>query len=192
MDAKKRIRRKVWTILLIGLVIEIVFDPLSSLVDLSENIQARIGLPSARTRWDAQKINHYKFDIQGFVPFYCTINGSIEVKDGKVMGTGSRSDVDVDVFFLPDGGGNTPFLCDYHNYIVPSLFDELQRGLRDPPSSITRISFDRSHGFISYLRFGSPGGWGLLSPKISDCCSWFTIENFQILDEWGSVRDGID
>lgn len=50
VDAKKRIRRKVWTILLIGLVIEIVFDPLSSLVDLSENIQARIGLPSARTR----------------------------------------------------------------------------------------------------------------------------------------------
>lgn len=182
MDVKKRISRKVWTILLIGLVIEIVFDPLSGLVDLSENIQARVGLPSARTRWDAQKINHYKFDISGSIPLVCSFNGNIEVRDGKVVDSGKRSDANSDVFFLSEGEANLPSLCDYRTYTMPLLFDELQRWSQESPSAITRISFGAKHGFISRVRFGSPGGWGLLSLRIFDCCTNIEIQNFQVLE----------
>lgn len=169
------------------MVVQILFDPLSSILNLSGNIQARVGLPNAQAKWDAQKINHYEFDISGSSPTYCGFNGSIEVKDGKVISTGTRSDIDADLYpdayLLPEGGTNTPFLCDYHNYTIPLLFDELQRWLRESPSLITGISFDRKYGFISHLRFGTPNGWGLLNPKMSHCCGGFTIENFQVLDE---------
>ena len=184
MKSRRRISKKVGGLLLLaGLVIEVLFDPVSHLVDLSENIQARVSLPGARTRWDAQKINHYKFDISGSIPLVCSFNGNIEVRDGKVVNAGKRSDADSDVFFLSDGEANLPPLCDYHTYTMPLLFDELQRWSQESPSSITRISFDSKYGFISDFGFGFSGGRGLLSPRISDCCGGFKIENFEVLDE---------
>jgi len=184
MKSRRRINKKVWVILLMaGLVIEFLFDPFSSLLNVSENIQARVGLPSAQTRWDAQMINHYKFDISGSIPLVCSFNGNIEVRDRKVVNLGKRSDADSDVFFLSEGEANLPALCDYRTYTVPLLFDELQRWLQESPLSITRISFNAKYGFISRVRVGSPGGWGLLSPRIFDCCTNIEIQNFQVLRE---------
>jgi hypothetical protein len=176
MNPIKRISKKVWIILLIGLVIEVLLDPLSSILRSSENIQARVGTPNARAKWDAKKVNHYKFDIRGSVPLQCSFNGNIEVKDGEVIGIGSRSDTGINL--LSQGGPNAPFLCDYRNYTVSQFFDEIEHSLQ----FVSQISFDAKYGFISSVRFGNPGGWGLLSPRIFDCCSAFTIENFQVLD----------
>jgi hypothetical protein len=188
MGIIKRISKKVWLILLLGLMIEVLFDPLSRILNFSENIQARVGLPHARAKWDAQKVNHYKFDIRGFIPLQCFFSGNIEVKEGKVVSTEMRSEADKDPFvglgtMLSEGSANSPFLCNYHNYTVPHLFDELQRWSQESPSYITRISFDSKYGFISDFGFGFSGGRGLLSPEISDCCGGFTIENFEVLDE---------
>ena len=180
MRAKKRTRKTVIIIFLIVSVVQILFDPISGLLGLGESLQARADLPAARRKWESQNISHYAFDIQGSVPLACLFGGNIEVKDGRVIHTGPRSDGQLTPGLT---AVKEPPLCNYQIYTMPQLFDELTHWLRESPLSVSEISFDPKYGFISSLRIGSPGGQGLLSPRVSDCCSGFSIENFQVLDE---------
>jgi hypothetical protein len=66
---------------------------------------------------------------------------------------------------------------------MPQVFDFLGELLEMSPASILQADFDPSYGFVSYFEFGSFVPKGLLSPRIGDCCSWFSIENFQVLGE---------
>lgn len=184
MHRIKRIPRWIWVVILLVVLFQFLFDPLSDLLYLGERLQARIYLPTARAKWEAQGINHYRFDIRGYSPLVCIFGGGIEVKDGQVIAS-PRSDAgDPDVLLFPGFSGITePPICNYHSYTMPLLFDEIERWLQDSPNLITQISFDPQYGFVSSFGFGNPGGRGLLNPIISDCCGGFTIENFQILDE---------
>ena len=170
---------------MVGIVIQILFDPLSGLLSLGEGLQARIGLPGARRKWEAQGVQHYTFDIQGYVPLVCTFGGNVEVEDGIVVHTGPRSDAGANLNRFLDPGflalEDYP-ICNYKNYTMPILFDEIEQWTHESPFSITQISFDSKYGFISSFGFGNCGGQGLLSPRVSDCPGGFTIENFQILD----------
>ena len=148
-------------------------------MDLGENLQARNGLPAARKKWESQKVTHYKFDIQGYVPLVCMFGGNIEVKDGTVVHTGPRSDGRLTPGLVAT---EDPPICNYKIYTVPLLFDELERWLHESPFSISDISFDPEYGFISRFGFGNCGGRGLLNPIVSDCAGDFTIENFQALE----------
>ena len=180
MDGRKRIKNKIWIILLVGLIIEVLFDPLSSLMQWGESLQARIGMPYARRKWDSQGITHYKFHIQGAIPMVCLFGGNVEVKDGKVIHTSvdHRSDLDLG-FSLIDG----PPLCNYRNYTISRLFDQVQQSESPWPLSTANISFDPKYGFVSRYGFSSCGGRGLLSPRIFDCSGGFTITDFQVLDD---------
>lgn len=179
MRTKKRIAKKVLIVILAGFVIQILFDPLSGFMSLGETLQARIGISGARKKWEAQRITHYTFDIQGYVPLVCMFGGNIEVKDGVVIHTSPRSDGQLtpNLTILKE-----PSLCNYQIYTMPELFHELERWLREAPLSISEISFDPEYGFISSFGFGNCGGLGLLNPIVSDCSGGFTIENFQVLD----------
>jgi len=179
MRAKKKFVKAALVFILAGFVIQILFDPLSSFVDLGENLQARIGLPAARKKWESQKVTYYKFDIQGYVPFVCMFGGNIEVRDGIVIHTGPRSDdrLTPNLTILKE-----PPLCNYQIYTMPQLFDELERWLRETPFSVSEVSFDPEYGFVSGFGFGNCGGRGLLNPIVSDCAGGFTIENFQVVD----------
>jgi hypothetical protein len=179
MDGSKRIKKKIWIILLVGLVLEVLFDPLSSLLQWGGSLQARIGMPYARRKWDSQGITHYKFHIQGAIPMACLFGGNVEVKDGQVIHTSvEHSDLDLGFALMED-----PPLCNYRNYNMPRLFDQVQRSVSERPFSTAQISFDPKYGFVSRYGFSSCGGHGLLSPRIRDCSGGFTIEDFQILDE---------
>ena len=181
----KRIPRKIWVAVLIAIIFQLVFDPLSSVQSLGEYFQARIFLPAAREKWKSQNITHYRFDIQGYFPLLCMFGGMIEVKDGVVI-PGLINDIDMDpIMGLSPGfsGLENPPLCNDQNYTMPLLFDEIEFWMKDSPLSITQISFDPQYGFISSFKFGNPGGRGLLNPMVSDCCGGFTIEKFQVLDE---------
>jgi len=180
LHTKKRIVKAVLIIILVGAAIQILFDPLSLYLQIGENLQARLGLPAARRKWESQNITHYTFDIQGSVPLTCMFGGNIEVEDGLVVRTGPRSDARLTP---PLSAVKDYALCDYRTYTMPELFDELERRLRESPLSVSEISFDLKYGFISGLRIGSPDGHGLLSPRVSDCCSGFSIENFQVLEK---------
>jgi hypothetical protein len=180
---------KVWITLIIGLVIQILFDPLSSIIHLSETVETRIGLPLARNRWNTQKIAHYRFDVYMWSQNGpCVWTGNLEVKDQVVITAGRRSDwpgpygdpyPELPTF---EPGPDTEFLCNYHNFTMPKLFDELERSL-EASYPVSQISFDRRYGFISEVQFGNPGERGLLSAKIADCCYGFRLEKFEVLEQ---------
>ena len=184
MAKKNRISRGVWTVIVLVVLTQILFDPFSSLQHLGERLQARIYLPTARGKWEVQEITHYTFNINGYYPLLCMFGGKIEVKDGVVI-PDLRSDAyDPNAQLSPGFSGvKEPPLCNYKNYTIPLLFDEVERWLQYTPFSITQISFDPQYGFISSFKFGNPGGRGLLSPVIFDCCGGFSIEGFQVLDK---------
>ena len=184
MHKVKHIPRKIWVAILLIVLFQVLFDPLSSVQHLGERLQARFYLSTAREKWEAQGIRHYRFDFKGYVPLVCVFGGGVEVNDGVVI-LGPRSDADDPQVLLSLGfsGLNEPSLCNDQNYSMPLLFDEIERWLQDSPGSIMQISFDPQYAFISSFKFGNPGGRGWLSPIISDCCGGITIENFQVLDE---------
>jgi uncharacterized protein DUF6174 len=185
MGAIKRINRRMWVIPIVGLIIQILLDPLSSLLNFSEYIKARVALPGARAKWEEQNFAHYSFDI-AVRSSTCILDARVEVRNGQVaqvnpidsFGHGEVLDEP-----LPPTGWATSnpylFICDYTNFTMPKFFDELGQSLQ----SITRISFDSKYGFVSSVRFGTPGGQGLFGSKISDCCSNFEIQNFQIVEK---------
>lgn len=178
--ASKRIVKAALVFILVGFGIQVLFDPLSIFLQFGENLEARLALPAARTKWDSQNITHYAFDIQGSVSLVCLFGGNIEVQDGIVVRTGPRSDG-----LLASGlpALKEPSLCNLQTYTMPMLFDELERRLRESPLSVSEISFDAKYGFITNLRVGSSGGHGILNPRVSDCCSGFSIENFRVLEK---------
>lgn len=184
MTRKKRIGRKIWIFILSVLIIQILFDPLSSFWHVSERLQARVFLPIARRKWKSHGSTHYQFEIQGYVPLVCMFGGGIEVKDGVVIPRLRSAGGDPSALLFPGFSGvEDPSLCNYQNYTVSLLFDEIERQLDQAPISITQISFDPTYGFVSSLRLGNPEGQGLLNPTISDCCGGFSIDNFEILNK---------
>lgn len=187
MGSKKRIIGKVWIVLIIGLGIQILFDPLSSILNFSGNLQARVGLPTARDKWEAQNITHYSFEIVTGINSMCIASARVEVRDGKVVQVNRKDFLEtgkVSEKPLPRESWANPyypdvFFCDYADLTFPNLFDRVGQSLE----FVSRISFDAKYGFVSLVRWGSPGGRGLLSPRIWDCCSGFSIEKFQVLEE---------
>ena len=181
MKTKTRSRKALWIALAVLLVIEVLFDPLSLLIESAEKYQARVGLPIARQKWESQNVTHYKFDIRGFF-HVCIIGGSVEVKDGVIIKTGPSSvAIETGNPLLDFGFSHMdyPPLCNCKNYTISIFFDYAEKYL----TSTSEISFDPEYGFISGVRWGGDGGFGLLNPRVSDCCSGFTITNFQVLEE---------
>ena len=194
MNTSKRNAKKVWIVFITGLVIQILFDPLSSILNVTERVKGRIEFPSALSRWESEGIAHYSFDISGAVPMACFFSGNVEVKDDVVIRTGPRSDADENIYLYSPGfwtsNDSLFLLCNHEIYTVKGMFNELDTWLLDNPLfftgthfAVTQISFDPTYGFISRFQIGNCGGYGLLSPKVSECSSGFSIENFQVLDK---------
>ena len=186
MKILKRINKKVWTVLAVLLVIEILFDPIRPLIKYSENIQARFGLPIYRARWDKLNVKDYSFEITAGTQT-CMPSAKVEVKDGKVFQvfhkdifvTMEISDTPLPRTAWANHYYSDQFFCDYANFTMPQIFDMVEKSTR----GITGISFNGKYGFVSGVGWGNPGGFGLLSPRVGDCCSGFSISNFQVLDE---------
>ena len=184
MDTRKPNWWKVGGILFIVVVVQILFDPLADLQHLKERLQAQMFLPAARQKWETKGITHYQFDIRGSVPLVCIFGGGIEVRDGLVI-PGPRSDAAKFNSMLSPGlsKAEDPPLCNDQNYTMPGLLDLVEVWLAQSTSSITEVSFDPEYGFISSFSFGDPGGKGLFSPTVSECCGGFIIENFLVLKD---------
>lgn len=192
MPSIKRNIRTIILVLLIGLIIQVLFDPLGSIEHSGQVVKARILSTSARAKWDAQKIADYSFEIRGYAPLACIVSALIEVRNGVVVQVELMDFVPGDSptsFLPPEEWANSSyfsdqiFLCDHANFTIPQIFDLLEELLEMEAASILRVDFDPKYGFTTYFRFGSFVPNGLLSPRIGDCCSEFRIENFQVLEE---------
>jgi hypothetical protein len=188
MKIQKRNKKNIWVVLIILLVIQILFDPLSPILHVSQSAKAKLLLPLARQKWESQGVTHYSYDVYAFSQM-CFMGANIEVDDGVVVHAGPVKNPDPwDMIqgvrqqnpgFPPD----TWFLCNYKNYTVPNWFDHLEKKVQITRSTGTSISFDNKYGFISRFRLDWSSGNGLLEPKIRSCCYGFRIWNFQVLDE---------
>lgn len=191
MPSTKRNIRTIILVLLIGLIIQVLFDPLGSIEHSGQIVKARILSTSARAQWDAQKIADYSFEVRCYAPLACLASALIEVRNGAVVQVESKDFLpgDSPTKLLPPEEWATPFsgdqifLCDYANFTMPQVFDFLERLLERDAASILQVDFDSNYGFITYFNFGSFVPKGVLSPRIGDCCSWFRIEKFQVLEE---------
>lgn len=184
MNTKRATWWKIGGILSLLVLVQLLFDPFTDLKHQGERLQAQMNLPAARQKWEAKNITHYRFDIRGYVPLACLFDGGIEVRDGLVI-PGPRSDAGKMDGLLSPGFSSVkdPPLCNVQGYTIPGFFNLVADWLAQSPSSVTKVTFDPEVGFITSFSFGSPGGKGLLSPTVSDCCGFFIIENFQVLGD---------
>ena len=188
MNLLKRNKKNVWVVLIIFMVIQVLFDPLTPILNLSQSAKARLLLPLARQNWESQAVTHYSYDVYAFSQL-CFLGANIEVDDGAVVHAGPVKKPDPGDMIqgvLQQNPGFPPdtwFLCDYKNYTVPDLFDHLEKIVQITRSTGTSISFDNKYGFISKFRLDWSRGHGLLRPRISSCCYGFRIWNFQVLEE---------
>lgn len=191
MSSTKRIIIAVVIVLVIGTVVQILFDPLSSAKHTFEVEKARAKFPESQAKWNKAKITDYKFEVRGYAPLACVVSAAIEVRNGVVVQVES-------IDFIPSvpppqvlpleewatpSLGSQIFLCDYANFTMPQFFDQLAQLLEMDAASILQVDFDPSYGFITYFNFGTFVPKGLLSPRIGDCCSNFRIENFEVLEK---------
>lgn len=194
MSANKTHKNKVPRVLFICfmfvILIETLFDPVSDIVVYGSKLQAHVGFPRARDRWNATHIDHYSYDVSMFIHNSpCLWQGNLEIKDDVVVAARRRSDwpadlstLDIPVFPIYEPKPDTEFLCNYHNFTVSKLFNAFGEWL-DKSESLYKVSYDQEYGFISEARFGSPANRGLLRFKSWHCCNGFTIENFRSLDQ---------
>ncbi len=191
MSSVKQIVKAAVIVLLIGIILQILFDPLASAKQALEISRVRNELPEARAKWDVQKIADYSFEVRGYAPLACVPSALIEVRNGVVVQVEIKDFLSGDSppKFIPPEEWATPslggqiFLCDYANFTMPQVFDFLEQLLEMDASSILQVDFDPKYGFINYFGFGSLVSKGLLSPRIGDCCSWFSIEKIQVLEK---------
>ena len=188
MNILKGNKKTIWVVLVILLVIQVLFDPLSPILSFSQSVKSKILLPLVRQKWESQNITHYSYDVYAFSQM-CFMGANIEVDDDVVVHVGPVKKPDPWDMIQgipqqnPDFPPDTWFLCDYKNYTVPNLFDYLEKKVQITRLTGTSISFDNTYGFISDFRLDWSSGYGLLDPKISSCCYGFRIWNFQVLDD---------
>jgi hypothetical protein len=187
MSSITRVVKIIAVSLIIGIIIQVLFDPISSLKHSLEISSARAELPGARAKWEAQKITDYTFEIIGNAPLICQPSAIIEVKNDVVVKVETKDFLLEDspkYVLAPDkwadpDWGEEVFLCNYANFTMTQIFDRLDTVLHYTPTTLILVDFDPSQGFITRLSYGLYIGNGLLRPNISDCCNELIVKNFQ-------------
>lgn len=167
-------------ILLLGAVFQTLYDPISSAKHALEVASVRAELPAARTKWESFGLTDYTFEIEGNGRSICQPSAIIEVKNDVVVKveTMTRQILPPDKWADSDWG-NEVFLCNYNHFTMTRIFDLLEQTLQNFSSSILRANFDKEYGFVTNFNYGIYTGYGLLRPRVSNCCNIFSIKNFK-------------
>lgn len=188
---KPRIAKTTAVFLLIGILLQILYDPISSAKHSLEVSSTRNQLPQARTKWEALGITDYTFEITGSARSICQPSARVEVKNDVVVKVETMDftsenptpmSLQSDKWSDPDWG-NEVFLCNYNHFTVTQIFELAVQTLQNFQSSIMQTDFDPEYGYVTNFRYGIYVGYGLLRPQISDCCSEFRIQNFQPVEQ---------
>jgi hypothetical protein len=169
-------------LLVIGILIQVLYDPISSAKHSLNIMGLQKQLPGARAQWKALGIKDYTFEIEGNGRSICEPSAVIEVRNEEVVRVQTK---DAPGRSLPPekwsdpGWGDEVFLCNYNHFTMTRIFDLVDSTLQDFPSSIMLADFDPQYGFLTDFSFGIYVGYGLLRPQISDCCNIFRIRNFK-------------
>lgn len=72
-------------ILFIGVIIQVLYDPISSIKHSLKISHARAEFPQARIKWETSGIVNYAFEIQGGARSICQPSALIEVRNNVVV-----------------------------------------------------------------------------------------------------------
>ena len=169
-------------IVILLILTQVFYDPISSVKHALTISSIRNQLPQARAKWEKFEITGYTFEIIGDARSICQPSARIEVENDVVikvelLNTNSQI-LPPDQWADPDWG-NEVFLCNYHHFTMPQIFELVEQTLQNFPSSILQADFDSEYGFVTSFEYGIYVGYGLARPKISNCCNIFRIQNFQ-------------
>ena len=176
-------------ILLLGILIEVLYDPISSAKHTLNVSRVQNQLPQERAKWEASGIKDYTFEIKGNGRSICKPSAVIEVKNDivvKVVTKDSPTQALSPDKWADEGWGDEVFLCNYAHFTMTHIFDLVDSTLEDFPSSIMQADFDPQYGFLTDFSFGIYVGYGLLRPQVSDCCNVLTIKNFRPIIKKGT------
>lgn len=166
---------KIGLVLLCALVVvQCLFDPLSWLGSIFRAEMIRRELTGARTRWRSCGITDYRFDVKGFIPLAGIIDASLTVREGELAAVVSRG-VPVEAERWDDP------LRPYSQFVIPSMFEEVERWLGDTDLSMNslELSFDPEFGYVTHYGHRSCYRRGVLNPVCSENHVWFTFTDFQ-------------
>ena len=184
---KPGIVKWVGSILFVGILIQILVDPISSVRHSLLISNVRTELPAARAKWDSLGITDYTFEIEGDARSICRPSASVEVRNDEVVNVETKDFAlnDAPAQFLPQDQwadpdwGEEVFLCSYFHFTMPQIFSLVEVTLQNFPASIVQAEFDPEYGYVTEFSYGIYAGYGALSPHIEDCCNNFIIRNFQ-------------
>ena len=186
---KSRVIKWAAGFLFVGILIQVLYNPISSFKHSLLVSSVRSELPQARAKWEALGITNYTFEIVGDARSLCQPSAIVEVRNDEVVKVETKnfeSDspsklLPLDAWSDPDWGEEV-FLCSYFHFTMPQFFDLVGQTLQNYPSSIMHADFDPEYGFVTDFKFGIYVGYGLLKPEIENCCNEFSIKNFQMLE----------
>ncbi len=171
-------------IVLLLILTQVLYDPISSIKHRLIVSSIRSQLPQARATWVSTGITDYTFEITGDGRSICRPSAKIEVQKDLVVKVEIMEPtpqiLPPDQWADPDWG-NEVFLCNYNNFTITKIFGLLEQTLQNFPSSILQADFDTEYGFVNSFEYGIYVGYGLARPQIGNCCNTFRIQNFQPL-----------
>lgn len=168
--------------LLLGILIQVLYDPISSIQHSLNVVGIRNQLSQARAKWGALEITAYSFEIIGNARSICQPSARIEVQNDVVV---KVEIMDVTPQILPPDQwtdpdwGNEVFLCNYNNFTLTKVFELVEQTLQNFPSSVLQAEFDDQYGFVTSFAYGIYTGKGLAQPQAGNCCNIFRIQNFR-------------
>lgn len=173
------------------ILIQILYDPISSAQHSLEVSNTRKEIPLARAKWDAFGITDYTFEIIGDGRSICQPSARVEVQNETVVNvelmdfaaeTSTPQILPPEQWVNPDWG-NEVFLCNYKNFTMTKIFELVEQTLQNFPTSILQADFDPEYGYVTSFEYGIYVGHGLARPKLSNCCNVFEIQNFQVKEK---------
>ena len=157
------------------LLVEILFDPLSWLMNMDAAASISADLLVARKQWRSQGIAEYKIDVQGSVPLVCIINATLTVREGQLLAVEDHGSQLEEMTGYTTRGisieperGDTP--CPYRDLLVPQMYAQIEREVNriDWSQERLEVSFDPEYGYVTEYRYDGYYRRGILNPVCSD------------------------
>ena len=169
------------------LIVEILFDPLSWLINMDAASSIGADLLVAKEQWQSQGIVEYRIDVQGYVPLDCIINATLTVREDQLLAVEDHGGPLAETAGYTTRRGisieperwDTP--CPYRDMLVPQMYARIEREVNRIDWSRERleVSFDPEYGYVTKYRYDGYYQRGILNPVCSDCNVWFSFSNFE-------------
>lgn len=156
------------TALFVLLIIEIIFGPISYLIDIVRIKNYQTELSEAKDRWEMSGITNYQVDLQVLGGLPCIIiESTLIVSEEEIR--------------LENSDGLPLEYCPYQEFTVDEMFARIERDLNniDIQKESIWIKFDPDYGFINQYETRYYGQRGWLGPIIGECCVKYIFTNFK-------------